>query len=361
MQNGHYVAAAILAGGLMTAEAAVARARGRRAYDLRDTIASLGTFAGELVLTTLLYFNVFLAYGWLEQRIALVSLPARSPITWVVAFVAVDFSYYWAHRLCHRVAILWALHAVHHQSGHYNLGVGLRGPWLSALQIAPFMIPLAAAGIPSEALFPIYAAHTVWKLLVHTPLVGRLGVLEHVLVTPSLHRVHHGRNAHYLDRNFGGVLIVWDRLFGTHQIEDVAPEYGPVPAVVYDPLRSNLAPFRSLALRFAGARGASGRVRALLAPPSDDLADHVVPEPLAPLPRRARLYLIAQFAVVAIATLALLGWGDHLAWPLRFAAGAWIVYTIACLSPIAEARPKAMALEPLRLAAGAVLLITSLA
>lgn len=228
---------------LLFIEWLVARRRGMRIHDPRETADSLAQLAGEAIITLALGLNVFGLYGLLVERIAVVSLP-RSPLTWALAFVALDFVYYWGHRLCHSFAPLWSLHAVHHQAREMNLSVGLRGPMLAVLQIVPFLVPLALLGIPLSVMFPLYLAHTAYKLLVHTRVVGKLGVLERVLATPSQHRVHHATNPRFLDRNFGGVLAIWDRLFGTYQEEDEVVV--PGPAVAFDPIENNLAPWRAM-------------------------------------------------------------------------------------------------------------------
>jgi alkylglycerol monooxygenase len=245
MNNGYYIVASLLAGLLMVVEHAVARSRGIAAYRFGDTLSSLGSFVGELALTAVLYLNVFYGYHLLETHVGLFE-PARSWPTYVLTFLALDLVYYVGHRACHKVGALWALHTVHHQSNEFNLAVGMRGPMLSALQIAPFMLPLAFAGVPSEVLFPLYAAHTVWKLLVHTRVVGKLGPLELLFITPSSHRVHHAHNERYLDKNFGGVLNVWDRLFGTFAPETEEPDFGAGHAGL-DPIENNVQPWRVLA------------------------------------------------------------------------------------------------------------------
>jgi sterol desaturase/sphingolipid hydroxylase (fatty acid hydroxylase superfamily) len=264
MNNGYYIVASLLAGLLMVVEHFVARSRGIAAYRFGDTVSSLGSFVGELALTAVLYLNVFYGYHLLETHVGLFEPSTSSWVTWVAAFLALDLVYYLGHRSCHALGLLWALHSVHHQSREFNLAVGMRGPMLSALQIAPFMIPLAIAGLPAEVLFPLYAAHTVWKLLVHTRVIGKLGPLELLFITPSSHRVHHAHNAGYLDKNFGGVLCVWDRLFGTFAAEVEEPAFGPAQAETgLDPLDNNLQPWRALA---ATAR-AHGWLSALYGPP----------------------------------------------------------------------------------------------
>lgn len=240
---------------LLLLEWFVAKRRGMRIHDAEETADSLAQLAGEAAINVVLGIDVFALYGLLVRHLGVVTWDAHRVLTWAVAFVALDFVYYWAHRACHSWRPLWALHAVHHQAREMNLSVGLRGPMLAVLQIVPFLVPLAILGIPLSVMFPMYIAHTIYKLLVHTRVVGKLGILEHVLVTPSQHRVHHAINERFLDKNFGGVLAVWDALFGTKQAEDETPASGP--GIELDPIEHNLAPLR----RLIGAEPRSRRPR----------------------------------------------------------------------------------------------------
>ena len=232
---------------LLVVEHVIARWRRMRIHDPRETADSLAQLALEAALNLALGVNVFAAYAWLTGKIGFVAWDARSPLTWVVAFVVLDFVYYWGHRACHALAPLWALHAVHHQPRAMNLSVGLRGPVLAVVQIAPFLVPLAVLGVPVSVMFPLYVLHTAYKLLVHTRVVGTLGFVERVLVTPSQHRVHHASNSRWQGKNFGGVLVLWDQVFGTLQREDEAPIAGP--GVDFAPLANNVAPWRALLRR----------------------------------------------------------------------------------------------------------------
>lgn len=261
---GFYVLAVVASVALVSFESLVARRRDAPRPPLETTLVDVSHFVGELTLTALLHLNLFAGYQAVEGRFALVAWDPRSPVTWIAAVIALDLVYWVGHVACHRVGVLWALHAVHHGSRQMDFAAGIRGPWLSALQIAPFALPLLLLGFPSDVLFVVYAAHTAWKMLVHTTLIGRLGPLEGILATPSQHRVHHGLDERYLDRNFGGLLSIWDRLFGTFQAEEAAPTYAPsTPVATHDPLAQNLAPWRDLA---ATAR-AHGWLAALLGPP----------------------------------------------------------------------------------------------
>jgi hypothetical protein len=134
---------------------------------------------------------------------------------WVLAGVLWDFCYYWNHRLGHEISILWAAHAVHHQSEEYNLSTALRQTSSSFIFSWIFYVPLFLIGFPADVLITVAALNLIYQFWVHTQQIRRLGVLDRILVTPSNHRVHHAQNEAYIDKNYGGIFILWDRLFGT--------------------------------------------------------------------------------------------------------------------------------------------------
>lgn len=220
---------------------------GRRlgVYRAEDTRNNLSQFLGEMVLTVALRLDIFALYTQIAKRVGFFQLP-RSVGTWVFAFLAMDFMYYVGHRCLHALGALWALHTVHHQSREYNFSVGIRGPWLSALQTIPFMLPLALVGLPSSVLVPLYVFHTVYKLLVHTRLVGSLGRLDALFISPRMHRVHHSAAAEHQDKNFGGVLSLWDRLFDTYSADDATAHFGLAAPPSADPLANNVDPWLAL-------------------------------------------------------------------------------------------------------------------
>jgi len=146
-------------------------------------------------------------------------LSLRGLAWWALAAVAWDFCYYWFHRFSHEISILWAAHAVHHQSEDYNLSTALRQTSTGFLFGWIFYLPLFVAGFPLEVLVTVNAVNLIYQFWVHTQLIGKLGPLESVLMTPSHHRVHHAQNERYIDKNYGGMFIVWDRLFGTYEPE----------------------------------------------------------------------------------------------------------------------------------------------
>ncbi|MCH9694805.1 MAG: sterol desaturase family protein [Gammaproteobacteria bacterium] len=200
--------------------------KGTGLYRSNDAINSLS--AGVLS-TTFGYFTKFVSiviWGFALQNFALFDMQLdwfdASPggiALWIAAALGWDFCYYWNHRLGHEVSVLWAAHAVHHQSEDYNLSTALRQTSSSFLFSWIFYLPLFLLGFPLEILITVNAANLIYQFWVHTQLVGKLGVLDRVLVTPSNHRVHHAQNQAYIDKNYGGIFVLWDRLFGTFQEE----------------------------------------------------------------------------------------------------------------------------------------------
>ncbi len=234
----------------LLAELAIDRWRGTGHYRTNDAINSLS--AGTLS-TTIGYFTKFLPlylYGFALQNFAIFDIELswfdaspRGLALWLLALIAWDFCYYWSHRLGHEISILWASHAVHHQSEDYNLSTALRQTSTGFLFNWIFYTPLFIFGLPLEVVATVNAIDLIYQFWVHTQHIGRLGWLDRVLVTPSNHRVHHAQNDIYIDKNYGGILILWDRLFGTFQEErDEEPVVFGVrkPLANWNPFWANL-------------------------------------------------------------------------------------------------------------------------
>jgi sterol desaturase/sphingolipid hydroxylase (fatty acid hydroxylase superfamily) len=215
---------------LVMVEMIVARLRDRRRYCPKDTLTSLALGFGSTIAGLLTAGLIFALATWLYQ-FRLVEIPF---VWWafVLCFVLDDFAYYVFHRSAHRVRWFWASHVIHHSSQHYNLSTALRQTWTGFLSLAfLFRLPLFLIGFPPAMVFFVVGVNLVYQFWIHTEVIGRLpGWFEAVMNTPSHHRVHHGVNPRYLDRNYAGVFIVWDRMFGTFQAErtDDPPRYGIV-------------------------------------------------------------------------------------------------------------------------------------
>ncbi len=231
---------------LIIIEALVARLKGMQVNRGPDAISSLSSGVTNVVKDVLGLSVVIISYSWLVDHIKLVELRA----TWAVflaAFIAKDFAGYWVHRLEHEINFLWNRHIIHHSSEEYNLSCALRQSISSVLSFAAlFMFPAALLGVPAEVIALIAPIHLFMQFWYHTRVIGKLGFLEKIIVTPSHHRVHHAMNPEYIDKNYSQILIIWDKLFGTFQpeLEDVPPVYGVKrPVRTWNPLLINFQHF----------------------------------------------------------------------------------------------------------------------
>jgi sterol desaturase/sphingolipid hydroxylase (fatty acid hydroxylase superfamily) len=260
--------------GLIALEVVVAWLLRKQVYRLTDSLADLscGVLSQLIGLFTkgvgLYMYALSASVLNLPEAVGSTVWNWNGWASWVVAFVAVDFCYYWTHRLSHQVNILWAGHVVHHSSEEYNLTVALRQSSFHGLFTWVFYLPLAVAGIPWEVFGTCYALNLIYQFWVHTQLVRWLGPLEYVLVSPSNHRVHHAVNPEYLDKNHGGVFIVWDILFGTFKLETVPPVYGITkPLASWNPFWANLHTFWWVCQTAFHTRNLSDALKVLLGPP----------------------------------------------------------------------------------------------
>jgi sterol desaturase/sphingolipid hydroxylase (fatty acid hydroxylase superfamily) len=192
----------------------------KNTYRLNDAISNLfmGTLrtSNKLIIIGAAGYVFYLA----ETHFALWRMDATSPFTWIFSFIIYDFFYYWFHRISHERQIFWASHVAHHQSEDYNLSTALRQTGTGAFVSWVFYIPMFLIGIPSYVFISVASINLIYQFWVHSEHIPKLGWFENYFVTASNHRVHHAQNEQYIDKNYGGVFIIWDRIFGTHKIED---------------------------------------------------------------------------------------------------------------------------------------------
>ncbi|MGZ3695070.1 MAG: sterol desaturase family protein [Bdellovibrionota bacterium] len=232
--------------------------------------------AANLVLFTIWRF-IFFSAGLALQLVIFSYLASlvpwklpNNPSVFIAAVFVADFCYYWKHRMEHDLSVLWAEHSVHHSSGEFNLSTSLRLPWFGSYLNWPFFLIAIPLGFSGEQIILGHQVVLAYQYLVHTEFVGRLGVFERLLNTPSHHRVHHGRNPEYLDKNYGGIFIWWDKLFGTFQSETVAPLYGTVhPIGSQNPLAITFRPWAGLWATMLKRPTWRGRVAVLFTAPRD--------------------------------------------------------------------------------------------
>ena len=359
---------------LMGIEWAVARARGSDSYQLGDTVTSvgLGTLSQMLgIYSKAVFFGIYvLAY----ESLRLATLPLDSAWTWIAAVAAYDFCYYWQHRLSHRMGVLWAAHVVHHQSEEFNLGTALRQPATSFLLGWLFYLPMALAGFPPLAFGVAALIDLLYQYWIHTEQIGRLGWFDRVFASPSNHRVHHGVNDRYLDRNYGGIFILWDRLFGTFADEDPREPvvYGTrAPLRSFDPVWANLEVYAALGRDSWRTKRWRDKLRVWLAPPGwrpDDVAAGD-PKPAfqiearrkyAPaIPRAVGAYAFAQFLLVVVAGTHALALESVLGARGVLPAVAWICLSLWSVGRLVQGRLPLLALEAARLALALALVVVT--
>lgn len=326
----------------MAAEAAITR-RYVLEYAVSDVVCGLLQQAIGAPAKLLVGAGYLLAYDTLRVT----TWDPASPLTWVVAFVLADLAFYGWHRWSHRMNIGWAAHVVHHQREDFNLAVALRQSGSNALTSLPFYGPLAIVGIPLSVTFVCIAASVMYQFFLHTELIRTLGPLEWVLNTPSHHRVHHARNPGYLDRNYGGTFIVWDRLFGSFARESEPCEYGSVHRFVsVDPVHANLWYPLLLIRRSLSSKG--GLWLWLRAPAALELEEAPTPS-WSPTRGPRSVYIFGQFWVLVGLLYGLLvsmpspSPAELVGYPLLIALGG------TALAGLATQRPAAVGVEAVRL------------
>ncbi|GAB3027901.1 sterol desaturase family protein [Oleiagrimonas citrea] len=358
---------------LMAVEVAVAAWRGHKRYRLNDAINSIGLgILSQLtgVFTKTLTIGI---YAWCATRLALFELPADSVWVWAGALLGYDFCYYWLHRMGHEVNVLWAAHVVHHQSECYNLSTALRQTSSGALFGWLFYLPLAVLGVPLEVFAVVALIDLLYQYWIHTEEIGRLGWFDYVFASPSNHRVHHAVNDRYVDRNYGGILILWDRLFGTFQPEraDDPPQYGTrSPLRSWNPLWANAEVYWATWLDAVHARRWRDRLQVWLRRPGWRPADVAAryPKPAfalgrpiydPPMSAALKVYGALQFLLLLGMALQFLMTQAQLSTPTLLAYFAYMALSLMLLGGVLEGRAWARGLEGARLVGSAVLALIS--
>lgn len=223
--------------GLELAGAAIA---GRKWFRFNDAVTNLSCGIGSQVLGAFFAIITFWGYTYTYENFSLLKI-AETPLNWFLLFLGVDFAYYWFHRLSHEINAIWATHIVHHQSEEYNLTVALRQSWFQSLFSWWFYLPLAFLGFSPLMIVTVGAVNTLYQFWIHTKAIKKLPApIEFIFNTPSHHRVHHGTNPQYIDKNHAGSLIIWDRMFGTFIEEKEEVVYGITnPLNSFNPFRAN--------------------------------------------------------------------------------------------------------------------------
>lgn len=341
-------------------EALVGWRRNQRIFRAADVAANLMLGLAQTVFSGLAAWFIVGNYARLFPH-HLFDIAMDNVWAWVILFFAQDFLYYWFHRVSHRMNFAWAGHAPHHQSEDFNFAVALRqGPFQPAIS-SLFYLPLAFVGFPPAMFATVVGINTVYQFFLHTELVRTIGPLEWVLNTPSHHRVHHGCNGRYLDKNHGAILIIWDRLFGSFEAEKEQPVYGTVkPVASFNPVTCAIAPFRDIVKFMQSLPRTLDKLKAPFMPPEwrpegmpaaeldidpDRPKYHVRPS------RGALAYFIAAFVVATGVSLLFLFKANTLAAQNKAVFAVWFAVTLGALGAVMEGRSWVKWAEPLRMAA----------
>jgi len=344
---------------LMLIEFLVARKQGKPVYRFHDAVTSLNIGFISETIRSLAKLMSIAVYALMVDQVASFTWDIKHPAVWIVAFFMYDFFYYWAHRSGHEVNLLWASHVVHHSSEDFNLATAFRQSWTNQFFYWMFYLPMAIAGIP-VAVFAITALiSAVYQFWVHTQLIHKMGWADRILVTPANHRVHHGCNAYCIDRNYGGTLIIWDRLFGTFAAEkdDEPVVYGTLkPLNSWSPVWGNFKNFAGIYRDTLATAGWRNKLMVVFAPPGWIPADAALRSEKAQSADRfetpstpwQKVYGIVATVSILCLVLDLLTSAAGMSMPLRLGYTAAIAISTACIARLFEGRRHAVALEAIR-------------
>jgi len=238
-------------------------------YKKDDTLCTIGLLTGNILMVFGLK-GITLALHFYLFQFKLFDLSALMSVWsfWILTFIAIDFVFYFYHRISHRVNFLWAIHMSHHSSEEMNFAVSFRQAWFGPLSKIPFFMVLPLMGFDPTVIAVAGVVSTLWGIVGHTQIVGKLGPLEWIFNTPSHHRVHHGSNSQYIDKNYGNLLIIWDKLFGTFEPEDEPVKFGLVRNVkTFNPTKITFMEWIDIFKNIKNATNLSEAIYFLLGPP----------------------------------------------------------------------------------------------
>lgn len=327
-------------------------------YRLNDALSNINAGITEQVTGAFLKAFVVGVYAWIFDHYKLTTIPPTL-LNWTILFIGIDFFYYWFHRLAHEINVLWGGHVVHHQSEEYNLSVALRQGAFQKFGSFLFYLPLAIIGFDPVMFIIISQFQTLYQFWIHTKTIHLLPKpIEYIFNTPSHHRVHHGRNPKYIDKNHGGTLIIWDRMFGTFQKEEEEVVYGITkPLKTWNPLRAQLDFWKDLLTDIAKTKKLSDKLKLLFFPPgwfpqelggpqtAPEITPNIAVKYNTVIPVKLNYYVLVQFVIIlGLASLFLFTYESYdLTTGLIFMA--LILFSITSIGMILEANRKAYVIE----------------
>jgi sterol desaturase/sphingolipid hydroxylase (fatty acid hydroxylase superfamily) len=330
-------------------------------YRLQDSLTSLSIGIGEQVISVFSKVGILYLYSYIYEHTAIFHFEFNV-LNVIILLFLFDFIFYWAHRWGHEINFLWAGHVVHHSSEDYNLTTALRQPWFFQLVTFNLFLPLAVLGFDPKILAVVAGIDILYQFWIHTQLIGKLGPLEWVLNTPSHHRVHHGANPQYIDKNYAGVFIIWDRLFGTFEEEKEPVVYGiTTPLNSWNPAWANVHYIVDLAKQAKKCNNITDKLHVWVAPPGwqpDYLGGRQYPKPVTvetfqkfdtPVTKTLSVYTLVQFGVLMALATGYLAIANKLDLWISILYAANIFITLASIGGLFEKKKWSFIAEFIRL------------
>jgi len=251
--------------------------RQKNYYKTQDTLCTIGLLAGNIIVAFSIKGLILALHFYLYQY-KIFELSGMLPLWlfWILTFVVIDLVFYIYHRMSHRIRFLWAIHLSHHSSEEMNFAVSFRQAWFGPVSKIPFFMLLPMLGFDPTIIAAAGVISTLWGIVGHTQIIGKLGFIEWFFNTPSHHRVHHGSNKQYIDKNYGNLLIIWDRMFGTFEPEEEPVKFGLVNNVnTYNPAKITFMAWSSMIDDIKKKKNLSEMLSTIIEPPSTQAENKV--------------------------------------------------------------------------------------
>lgn len=342
--------------GMMYIEYIIAKRKKLPYHNLHNSIANISIGIGERLCDVFVAGLFYFIYDDIQKNYGLFTIKPGI-ILWILLFILTDLVWYWYHRLAHEVNILWSVHVVHHQSEDFNYTASARITVMQAFVRTGFWAILPLLGFPAGMITSLLLIHGLYPFFIHTRLVGKLGILEYILVTPSHHRVHHASDEKYLDKNYGDVLIIWDKLFGTFKKEEEEPKYGLTkPLKTYSFLWQHFHFAIELWLAMKKQKGFFRKIKVLFAKPETidpntrDKAEEIfnIHQNPAPIDQPLNRYVIWQMLTLLFFLFFFILFEHYLNMPLKIAFVALVILTLINCGAIMEQKRWIFLVEFLR-------------
>ena len=275
--NGVYAIGAPIVLAMIFAELLISNWQNKKYYKKEDTLCTIGLLTGNIIVAFSIK-GLILAFHFYLYQFKVLELASILPLwaMWVLTFIMIDLVFYIYHRMSHRVRFLWAIHLSHHSSEEMNFAVSFRQAWFGPISKIPFFMALPLLGFDPTIIAVAGVMSTLWGIVGHTQIVGKLGFVEWVFNTPSHHRVHHGSNKQYIDKNYGNLLIIWDRMFGTFEPEEEPVRFGLVNNVnTYNPTKITFMAWASMINDIKNKNNFGERLNTFIEPPSTHIKNKV--------------------------------------------------------------------------------------